>query len=76
MKQINSVIASALVSGLIVLGMVGIGVNAMTSTGVPANTAPASVTINSSVRTARRFGQTDARRTSGTTDSGPVQGTH
>ncbi len=32
MKQMNSVIASALVSGLMMLGMLGIGANALTNT--------------------------------------------
>lgn len=37
MKQINSLVASAVVSGLIVAGMVGIGVNALTTPGSSAN---------------------------------------
>lgn len=37
MKQINSFLASVMVSGLVVLGMVGIGVNAMTTPGSVSN---------------------------------------
>jgi hypothetical protein len=42
MKQMNSVIASALVSGLMMLGMLGIGANALTNTvNAQTNTASA-----------------------------------
>lgn len=39
MKQINSFLASVMVSGLVVLGMVGIGVNALTTPGAVSNNA-------------------------------------
>ncbi len=69
MKQINSVIASILVSGLLVVGMVGIGANALTNTSsVPTNTSTAGALINSSnTRTGRRFESRSARGTNGTT---------
>ncbi len=75
MKQINSVIASALVSGLIVVGMVGIGVNALSNTAsVPTSTTSAGVLINSSAsRTGQRSGHREARNAQGTTNSEPLE---
>ncbi len=74
MKQINAVIASALVSGLIVLGMVGIGVNAMTNTTGASTSTVAGVQFNSSNssndRTGRRFERRSAQTTTGTTTDG------
>ncbi len=71
MKQINAVIASALVSGLIVLGIVGIGVNAMTNTTGASTSTVAGVQFNSSNdRTGRRFERRSAQTTTGTTTDG------
>lgn len=69
MKQLNSIIASALVSGLIVVGMVGIGANALTTPGAPANNAPAQVTLNSNASASQQLRQrTTSRSTGGNTD--------
>jgi hypothetical protein len=46
MKQLYSLIASALVSSLIVVGMIGIGVNALTTPGAPVNGVATQVTAN------------------------------
>ncbi len=68
MKQINSVIASILVSGLLVLGMAGIGMNALTNASAVTTSTAASVRFNSSSeRTGRRFESRSARSTTGTT---------
>ncbi len=67
MKQINSVIASILVSGLLVLGIGGIGMNALTNTSAASPSTAASVQFNSSnERTGRRFESRSARSTTGT----------
>ncbi len=71
MKQINAVIASALVSGLLVLGMVGIGVNALTNTSGVSTSTVAGVQFNSSnERTGRRFERRSTQSTTGTTTNG------
>ncbi len=70
MKQINSVIASVLVSGLLVAGMVGIGVNALTNSGVPANTTAFQTTFNSSSREGQQFGERHTRGARVTTTNG------
>ncbi len=74
MKQMNSVIASALVSGLIVLGIVGIGVNAMTNTNGASTSTVAGVQFNSSNsandRTGRHFERRRAQTAAGTTTDG------
>ncbi len=71
MKQINSVIASALVSGLIVLGMVGIGANALTNSSGASTSTVAGVQLSSSNgRTGRNFESRRTRSTAGTTVNG------
>ncbi len=73
MKQINSVIASILVSGLLVLGIAGIGVNALTNTSAAtASTTSAGVTINSSnARFDRHSERRGARVSTGFTNDDP-----
>ncbi len=75
MKQLNAVIASALVSGLLVLGMVGIGVNALTNSAGPANTVAAQVTTNSGSRLSEQFseGRTRSTRVSTNNFAAPTQ---
>ncbi len=75
MKQINSVIASILVSGLLVLGMVGIGTNALTNTSsAPANTVSAATQINSfQSRTGRSSRERGTGSTPLRTDNGQTQ---
>jgi hypothetical protein len=69
MKQLNSVIASVLVSGLVVVGMVGIGVNALTTPGAPVNTVTAQVASNSDASALQRLSsRTRHSRTRTTTD--------
>jgi hypothetical protein len=69
MKQFNSLIASALVSGLIVAGMVGIGVNALTTPGAPVNRVTAQVVGTPSTSASQQFrSRTERSRTKTTTD--------
>jgi hypothetical protein len=72
MKQLNSVIASALVSGLILVSMVGIGVNALTTPGAPANNA-AQMTLNSNASLSQQLQQRNTRSTIGTTSNASLR---
>lgn len=60
MKQINSFVASMMVSGLLVLGMVGIGVNALTTPGSVSNNASAQSTVNANGLASERSRQSDS----------------
>ncbi len=76
MKQVNSAIASVLVSGLIVLGIVGIGVNALTNTNVaPTNINASGSVLTSNASVIRQSEGRHSRRTTGTTDDGEVLST-
>ncbi len=69
-KHNNSIVASLLVSGLIVLSMVGIGVNALSSPGAAATTtASANVTLSSRIRTGNRSGEREGRNGTATTSN-------
>jgi hypothetical protein len=67
MKQINSFIASALVSGLVVVGMVGIGVNALTTPGAPLNSVTTQVTANTGASASQQLRQRTRRSRTETT---------
>ena len=71
MKQLNSLVASVLVSGLIVAGMVGIGVNALTTPGAPPNAVAAQVTSSSNASALPQLRQRSTRSTTRRTSTTP-----
>ncbi len=80
MKQKNSIIASLLVSGLLVLSMVGIGANALANpAGTTASAANASFLLTSNASnsatgsTRRESGEHRSRTGTSTTNNQPVQ---
>ncbi len=71
MKQVNSLIASLVVSGVIVLSVVGIGANALANTpAAAANTVTTASALNSGTRSFSRSGERGERNVTRTGNTG------